>query len=274
MEMPAAASSKLMRISGLKVHYLDAGAGRPVLLLHGWPTSSYLWRKIIPSLAKKRRVIAPDLPGFGKSDKPLDLSYTYEFYSDFAGRFLDALDVNKTAMVVHDEGGPIGLLWATKNPQRLEQLAILNTFVYPKPSLLLRLILLALKTPGVNSFLVSPYGIATIIKIGTVNKKFLTGNVIASYQAPYRSAEARKVLLKAVNDGSLSELEGLVSKLKSLDVPMVIIYGENDPYLRQEIKWLVADIDKAQSIPIPDCGHFVPEDSPEKLSELLVGFFA
>ncbi|HHT9114623.1 MAG TPA: alpha/beta fold hydrolase, partial [Candidatus Wunengus sp. YC65] len=64
--------SKLVQVSNLNVHYLTAGEGKPVVLVHGWPTSSYLWRKIIPPLARTMKVIAPDLPGFGKSDKPMD----------------------------------------------------------------------------------------------------------------------------------------------------------------------------------------------------------
>ncbi len=270
--MSSAASSNFIRVGGLNIHYLDAGKGSPVLLLHGWPTSSYLWRKIIPPLAEKRRVIAPDLPGFGKSDKPVCLSYTFGFYSDFVGRFLDAVGINGAAMVVHDVGGPIGLLWATKNPDRLERLVILNTFVYPKTGLRLRLILLALKTPWINEFFVGPRGISAIIKVGAADRRALSGNAIANYQAPFRSAESRKVALKTVNDASLSELEGLVDKLKNLKVPTLLIYGERDPYLRKEVKRLEADLADVRSISIPNCGHFVPEERPDKLSALLADF--
>ncbi|CAG0980000.1 MAG: alpha/beta fold hydrolase [Candidatus Methanoperedens sp.] len=98
--------AKTIKVNGSNIFYLESGKGKPVVLLHGWPTSSYLWRNIIPSLAKKQRVIAPDLTGYGRSDKPLDIIYSIDNQSKILGEFLDRLELNKTALVVHDFGGP------------------------------------------------------------------------------------------------------------------------------------------------------------------------
>ncbi len=110
----ASASSHEVEVEGLRLHYLEAGEGDPVLLLHGWPTSSFLWRNLIPILAEGNRVIAPDLPGFGRSDKPLDASYSFGFYNRVLDGFLSAVGVSRLhGLAVHDIGGPIGLHWAS-----------------------------------------------------------------------------------------------------------------------------------------------------------------
>ena len=103
-------SSNVVHVKGLKIHYLSAGQGEPVVLLHGWPTSSYLWRKIIPRLAGNKWVIAPDLLGFGGSDKPIDTSYTLNHQVEILDSFLTGLGINQTSLIVHDLGGPVGLM--------------------------------------------------------------------------------------------------------------------------------------------------------------------
>ncbi len=102
-------SSRSVEVDGLRLHYLESGSGEPVLLLHGWPTSSFLYRNVIGHVAQNSRAIALDLPGFGSSDKPLDASYSFRFYSRVLDGFLSALGIDKTSLVVHDLGGPVGL---------------------------------------------------------------------------------------------------------------------------------------------------------------------
>src|SRR3989442_15116546 len=115
---------------GLRLHYVDAGAGQPVLLLHGEPTWSFLYRKMIPILATGYRVIAPDYFGFGRSDKPIDPEfYTYDRHSDSIGRLADALDLAELCIVVQDWGGPIGMRLAAEHQERGAQLGVMNTGV-------------------------------------------------------------------------------------------------------------------------------------------------
>src|ERR1700722_19545561 len=129
-------TSAHVEVDGLRLHYLTAGSGSgaPVLLLHGWPTSSFLWRNVMPAIAAHRRVIALDLPGFGRSSKPLDASYSFRFYRRALDGFLGALGIDRIGLAVHDLGGPVGLSWAMLEPARRERLALLNTIVYPELS--------------------------------------------------------------------------------------------------------------------------------------------
>ena len=105
---------------GLRLHYLDEGEGPPVLLLHGEPTWSYLYRKVIPELAPPARAIAPDYFGFGRSDKPLRIEdYTYDFHYGSIARLVEELDLRDLTVVVQDWGGPIGLRLAVEHPDRV-----------------------------------------------------------------------------------------------------------------------------------------------------------
>jgi haloalkane dehalogenase len=118
-------------IEGVRVHFVDEGDGDPVLLLHGEPTWSYLYRKIIVPLSARARIIAPDLLGFGRSDKPIDRGfYTYDRHVAMVTAFVQALDLDRITLVVHDWGGPIGLRLAVENAHRVARLVVLNTGIY------------------------------------------------------------------------------------------------------------------------------------------------
>ncbi|MBW2190361.1 MAG: alpha/beta fold hydrolase [Deltaproteobacteria bacterium] len=145
--MPAATNHHIT-VNNLRIHYTEAGSGPPILLLHGFPTSSHLWRNVMPGLAKTHRAIAIDLPGYGLADKPLDAKYNFAFYETILEGFLDALDIHDTDLVVHDLGGPVGMFWAVRHPQRVKNIVVLNTLVYPETSWAVKLFLLALRTPG------------------------------------------------------------------------------------------------------------------------------
>src|SRR3712207_5933707 len=97
------------------IHHTEAGDGPAVLLVHGWPTSSFLWRDVMKPIARTHRAIAIDLPGFGGSPKPLDASYDFGFFEQAIDELLDRLEVGDTAIAGHDIGGPIALHWALRN---------------------------------------------------------------------------------------------------------------------------------------------------------------
>ncbi|HEV2753727.1 MAG TPA: alpha/beta fold hydrolase, partial [Solirubrobacteraceae bacterium] len=117
---------------GLRLAHADVGSGAPVVFVHGEPTWSYLWRKVIaPVRDAGFRCIAPDLPGFGRSDKPIDQDwYSYDAHTAAAGSLLEELDLRGATMVVHDWGGPIGLRCAVEHPERVERIVILDSGLF------------------------------------------------------------------------------------------------------------------------------------------------
>jgi pimeloyl-ACP methyl ester carboxylesterase len=267
-------SSRYVRAGNLNIHYLTAGEGEPVVLLHGWPTHSYLWRKIIKPLANIRRVIVPDLPGFGKSDKPLDVSYGFDFQSGALDEILNSLNIKKTALVVHDIAGPIGLHWAIRNKEKLERLAILDTFLHPDAAPMMRILFFMFRFRMVSNWGASPSGIAATLRWGVANKNVLSKEDIAAYQAPFASPESRAALVKTLNNIKIDDLGDIVKKFPELGIPISIIYGEKDIWLASEMRRIGQEIPDSNITSIPNCGHFLQEDQPERLSELLVEFLS
>ncbi len=121
---------KYVEVEGLRMAYVEHGAGHPILLLHGEPTWSYLYRHMIPPLAAIGRVIAPDLIGFGRSDKPVAANaYSYKSHTRWLRAFIEALDLTKITMVCQDWGGSLGLRILAQQPERFARLVAMNTAI-------------------------------------------------------------------------------------------------------------------------------------------------
>jgi haloalkane dehalogenase len=272
-------SSHFTEVNNLRLHYLEAGTPDPntppILLLHGFPTSSHLYRNILPELGKTQRAIALDLPGYGLSGKPLDVRYGFNFYADILDGFLDALDIGDTNLCVHDLGGPVGLYWALRHPGRVPKLVILNTLVYPETSWAVKLFLIAMKTPGLRDFLVSPKGIVAAMQFGVANKARLNREILTPYTAPFESPAARKALIKAGSGLGLGGLAKIARELPGYDASIRLIYGENDrvlPDVAKTMARLKRARPEAELTPLPNCGHFLQEDEPEKVAHLISEF--
>ncbi len=263
-------------LDGLRLHYMAAGDGEPVVLLHGWPTSSFLWRKVMPSIACGNRVIALDLPGFGLSDKPLDVSYSFRYFDRVLDAAFDALGIEATGLAVHDLGGPVGLYWACRHPERLRRLAILNTLVYPDFSWAVMLFVAACRLPGLRSLMASPAGLRFAMRLGVADRRRLSDEAVIGVQAPFASRDARRALLLAGGNLSPKGFQEIADKLPALDVPVRIVYGERDrilPDVAKTMRRVQRDLPQAKATALADCGHFLQEERPEEVGRLLAEFF-
>ncbi len=267
--------SNFTKVEHLNLHYLSAGKGETILFLHGWPTSAYLWRNVMPLLAKKYRVIAIDLPGFGKSDKYLEDSYSFRYYSRAIDGFLKNLGIEEVTLGVHDLGGPVGLYWAVQNMERVNRLVLLNTLVYSDFSWGVKLFGLATMLPILKSWITSSKGISQAINFGVQQKELLTDEVIAEYQAPFQDVTSRKVLLKSVQRLSLKGFHEIAEKLPSFNKPVQVIYGANDrilPKVKDTMDRVKKDLPQTKVKIFEDCGHFLQEEVPEEIAQVLVEF--
>jgi haloalkane dehalogenase len=232
----------------------------------------------MPAIARHNRAVAIDLPGFGGSDKPLGIRYGFEFFDDVVSGFLEALGIERLGgLAVHDIGGPIGLHWLVRNPERVEKLALLNTLVYPELSLAAKAFLIGGKLPLVRSVLTSERGLALAMRTGIVNRGRVTPQLLDGVRGPFQTREARRALAAA---GTGLEPPGLVEiaeKLPALEIPVRVVYGERDRILPDVAKTMARvkrDLPQAEVTALPDCGHFLQEDAPEQVGELLAEHFA
>ncbi len=275
--MHASISSRSIECSGLDLHYLEAGSGDPVLLLHGWPTSSFLWRNVMPAMAQTCRVLALDLPGFGASSKPLDASYSFRYYERVLSDFLGALDIERLGLAVHDLGGPVGLYWATRHAHRIDRLALLNTLVYPEVSWAVVAFVVAVRWPGLRHLITSPWGLRKALEIGVKDPKRLREDAIAGTLAPFQDHDARRALAKAGCNLSPKGFHDLAARLPELTCAIRILYGERDRILPDVAKTMARvkrDLPQAEVSSFADCGHFLQEECPEEIGEILGEFFA
>lgn len=265
-------------IDGLRIHFVDEGQGDPVLLLHGEPTWSFLYRKIIGPLSARARVVAPDLPGFGRSDKPTDPAfYTYERHVSTFTAFVEALDLTGITLVVHDWGGPIGLRFAAENPGRVARLVVLNTGIYspsprwPTPGFL------AWRNFAERTGLDLPVGF--IVQSGALTE--LSPQVIAAYDAPFPVPEAKTgaavfplLVPLSPNDPGASEMIRTRKALAGWDKPALVLFADSDRMFPPGVAKAMARLLPTAGEPelLTGAAHFLQEDRGEEIAARIARF--
>lgn len=267
-------------IDGLRMHYVDEGPAdaAPVLLLHGEPSWSYLYRKMIPLIASAGyRVIAPDLIGFGKSDKPTAQGdYSYTGHVAWMRDFIDALDLKDITLSCQDWGSLIGLRVAAENQARFARIAVGNGGMptgdeeFPRAFKLWRAF--ARWSPW--------FPIGRIIQSGTVNE--LTKEEMAAYDAPFPSAKYKAgtrvfpTLVPTEPDNIASEDNRRAwEMLSQFEKPFLTTFSNRDPTTRggeRPFQERIPGAKTVEPVKIRNAGHFLQEDKGEELAEVLIRF--
>lgn len=254
--------------------YYRAGQGEPVLLVHGITTYSFIWRNIFPELARNYDVIAVDLLGCGSSDMPLDISYAIRDHAEYLHEFVSTLGLPRFHYVGHDLGGGIGQIFAIKHRDLLLDLALLNTVAYDfwpvQP-------ITAMRTPIVRTLLMATLDMGVfrmVVKRGIHNPEKVTQELMDYFMTPFQTQEGRKAFLhfaRSLDNHNLTEIE---EDLRRLDLPVLIVRGEEDPYLSGEIaQKLNREIPGSKLTLLPGASHFLQEDEPEMVTAELESFF-
>lgn len=268
--------SHFMTIDGHQYHYVDEGTGPVILCVHGNPTWSFAWRRVVREFSATHRVIAVDHIGCGFSDKPQQYSYTLDQHICNLSHLIEQLDLTDITLVAHDWGGAIGMGAAGRMPERFKQFALMNTAAFLSTRIPLRIavcripLLGAIGVRGFNLFA----GAALKMAVETP----LTASAKAGFIAPYDSWKNRIATHQFVLDiplkpthpsyQTLADVETSLAQFKNH--PMVLVWGEKDwcftPKFRDEF---LEHFPNAKSVPVPDAGHYVFEDAPDQvLSEL------
>ncbi|MEO8091617.1 MAG: alpha/beta fold hydrolase [bacterium] len=271
------------------MHYVDEGPrdGAPVVMVHGNPTWSFLYRHFIPPLIEAGyRAIALDHLGFGRSDKPdRPELYTIERHCRRAESLLESLDLRDATVVPQDWGGPIGLWWATRHPERVRGLFILNTFAQrPRGRVSLPLPLRLFRTPVVGEVMVKGLDLfkrVFLFRDGVVHRERLTPAVKRAYRAPHPNWSSRTPILvfpreiPSGPDGAVSELVGEIEQGLERDFgskPVGIAWAMKDIAFTPEMLergWLGTFPD-AKVLRLEDAGHYLQEDAHERIIPALL----
>jgi haloalkane dehalogenase len=265
-------------VDGLRLHYVDEGSGDPVVCFHGEPTWAYLYRRMLPALtAAGHRVVCPDYPGFGRSDKPTELGwYTYDRHVEHVSALLGPLDLRDATVVVQDWGGPIGLRWAVENADRVARLVILNTGLFTgrvsKGFMAWRDF--AERNPDL------PVGF--VLQSATTTE--LPAELVAAYEAPFPTAESKAgaaqfPLIVPISDESVgaAEMRAVADALSRWTKPALVAFSDSDPvfpYPRAGEAFCELIPGAGEQVRIEGAAHFLQEDRGEEIAELVVEFTA
>ena len=273
----------------IRLHYVDEGppAGEPVVMLHGNPTWSYLYRRFIgPLAAAGFRAVAHDAIGFGRSDKPKRQSeYSLQRHAAHFSSLMDELALDGVTLVLHDWGGPIGLTWAVANPDRVARLVLMNTFTGRAPrDLRMPIPMRLVRAPVSGELLVK--GAHTLVRrglfqLGVARPERLGDAERAAYLAPHPSWESRTGVLSFPRlisirdrDPTTPLADAVESGLPALATkPSLILWAMRDPAFGDVLLrgWLDR-LPDAELVELADAAHFVPEDAHEQVVPVLLDF--
>jgi haloalkane dehalogenase len=260
-------------LDGLRLAHIDEGHGAPVIFMHGEPTWSFLWRKVIPPVRDAGfRCVAPDLAGFGGSDKPTDIGwYSYDRHSELAATLLEDLDLRGATIVVHDWGGPIGLRLAVEHAERIEQIVILDTGLFTGHQRM------SDAWVAFHDFVERTEDLPIGFLVRGACKTDPGDEVIAAYDAPYPNAASKAgarafpLMIPRTPDAPGAAAGQRVQEAMSRDGrPKLVLWADSDPILPPHVGERFAEAVNAPAPrPIEDASHFLQEDQGPLIGGLI-----
>lgn len=272
---------ELRRVQGVGTWIVRAGprGGTPVVLLHGVPTSAYVYREIVRAMFEEFDCIAFDWPGFGNSEKPRGLDLSHRARAEHLKAVLDELGLARVHLVGHDIGGPAALLFAVEHPERVERLVLLNTTVYkrdyrpPLPAL-------TQLVPGIRELsrpLFQKPAFEFFFKYGCARPERIGREVLENHWRLASSGNGTRSIFETwaqFPEGSAS-IERIRAEMGRFPRKVLVLFGADDPYLPPpNAERLAKAFPDAELQLIPHVGHFIQEDAPEEVADRVMRFLA
>jgi haloalkane dehalogenase len=279
--------SHFVEVHGSQLHYIDEGKGDPVLFLHGNPTSSYLWRNIVPYLKGSARCIALDLIGMGKSDKP-DLKYRFFDHVKYVEGFIEALNLQNVTLVIHDWGSALGFHYASRHEGNIKGLAFMEAVLMSIPSWDMipedvRKLFQAFRTPQVGwDLIVNQNAFIEQVIPGTVVRK-MTEEEMNHYKEPFQDPVSRKPLWRWPNEipiaGEPADIVAVVNAynqwLQQTELPKLMFYAQPGAAVTALLMaWCKDHLKNLAMVDIGPGLHFLQEDNPHVIGSELARWYA
>jgi haloalkane dehalogenase len=264
-------SPKYIAVRGARMHYVQSGSGDPILLLHGNPTCVYIWRNIIPLLAKHGRVIAVDLIGFGKSDKP-DIDDRFSDHAAYLEGFIEEMGLRNITLVVHDWGSALGFDYASQHENNVWAMAFFEALLVPLPGL----------DQWPNQTAAQAFRLYRTPQVGWEGIiRRLSEGELKHYREPFVDRAARKPVWRWPNELPIAGEPAPVAAmqmhylawLQKTEVPKLLIFAHPGALTPEPIvAWAKANLRKLQSVDIGDGIHNLQEDHPAEIGQAIVNW--
>lgn len=278
--------SEYVQVLGSKMHYVEQGEGNPILLIHGNPTSSYLWRNVIPHISPVGRIIAVDLIGMGKSDKP-DIPYQLQDHIKYVEGFIETLRLENVVLVLHDWGGAIGFDYAMRNPQNVRGIVFMEALVKPMrwedANFVEKYLFETLRDEeeGHDLIIEDNYFVEKLIPM--MAGRDLSDVEMEAYRAPYLQQAHRmpvrvwpqEIPIDGIPERNHVRIAGTYEKLKKSSMPLLLLVAEPGMIMKEEfVATLKSQLPRMETKNIGSGLHYVQETQPTNVGKTAASWIA
>lgn len=274
--------SHFVEVHGSKMHYIEQGEGDPILFLHGNPTSSYLWRNVIPHVSSLGRCIAPDLIGMGKSDKP-DIEYRFVDHIHYMDGFIEALGLKNLTLAIHDWGSGLGFYYASRHEANVKGIAFMEAILgardswdaFPEAA---RELFQSFRTPDLGWELIGVKNVFVETVLPGSVVRGLTEEEMNHYREPYLEPKSRKPIWRWPNElpieGEPKDVVKIVKGynrwLQETDLPKLLITAQPGAIVQKDLaQWCEKNMKNLTVVDIGPGSHFIQEDNPHGIGEAI-----
>ena len=277
--------SKFLDVKESRMHYIDVGEGGPIVFLHGQPTSSYLWRNVIPHVQPYGRCIAPDLIGMGKSGKP-DIDYTFDDQYAYLEALIEKLGLKNITLVIHDWGSGLGLHYAAQHPENVKAIAFMEAMVIPVTwesmpagyAPVFRMI----RAPFIGWLMLSVANLFLVKVVPDMILRKLTKEELAHYKAPYPTIASRKPVrvwpTQLPIDGKPKHIHhkqmAWIKWFSETSIPKLFLHAEPGAILTdKELPYVREAFSHMKEVNIGPGKHFIQEDNPHRIGKEIATWY-